>query len=167
MRIPACMALAMAAALPALAQPLQPPQPPPDPPPVALPAELDRVLRDYERAWRAKDPAALAELFTEDGFVMANGAAPARGREAIRKIYAGQGGALFLRAFAFGRDGDVGFILGGYAGREGAPDEGKFTLTLRRGADGRWRIFSDMDNPNRRPAPPAAPEPPPPAAAGS
>src|SRR4030088_310466 len=34
---------------------------------------LDRVLRDYEQAWRALDPAALAMLFAEDGFVLANG----------------------------------------------------------------------------------------------
>ena len=32
---------------------------------------------------------------------------------------------------------------------QGRPDVGKFTLTLRKGADGRWLIFSDMDNGNR------------------
>ena len=40
---------------------------------VTLPPELDRVLRDYENAWQAKDAGALARLFTEDGFVLSNG----------------------------------------------------------------------------------------------
>jgi len=38
----------------------------------------------------------------------------------------------------------------GYSGAQGQPEDGKFTLTLRRGADGRWLIMSDMDNSNRR-----------------
>jgi hypothetical protein len=33
-------------------------------PSVALPPGLDHVLRDYERAWRARDADALAGLFT-------------------------------------------------------------------------------------------------------
>jgi ketosteroid isomerase-like protein/predicted enzyme related to lactoylglutathione lyase len=119
---------------------------------VTLPPELDRVLRDYERAWQAKDPAGLAELFTEDGFVLGNGRPPVRGRAAIREVYAGAGGALHLRAFAFATAGDVGYILGGYAAAPGTADDGKFTLTLARGPSGRWLIVSDMDNPDRRPA---------------
>ena len=43
--------------------------PPASLPSIVLPDELDRVLRDYERAWRAGDENALAALFTEDGFV--------------------------------------------------------------------------------------------------
>src|SRR6187549_1082791 len=70
-------------------------------PSTALPADLNRVLRDYERAWRAKDPAALAALFTEDGFVLASGRPAVRGRAAIREAYANAGGPLFLRAFAY------------------------------------------------------------------
>jgi hypothetical protein len=46
--------------------------PPPEPalgpplPSVTLPPELDRVLRDYEKAWQARDAAGLAALFAED-----------------------------------------------------------------------------------------------------
>lgn len=32
----------------------------------------------------------------------------------------------------------------------GKPDDGKFTLTLRKDSDGRWLIVSDMDSSNRR-----------------
>lgn len=118
------------------------------PPGVALPPELARVLTDYEDAWSRKDAAALARLFAEDGWVLQNGAAPVRGRAAIERAYTGSGGPLALRAFAFATQGDVGWILGGFARRRGEPDLGKFTLTLRR-RDGRWLIASDMDNGNR------------------
>jgi ketosteroid isomerase-like protein len=121
------------------------------PPSIDLPSELARVLRDYEVAWGRKDAPALARLFTEDGYVMANGGVPVKGRAAIEKHYTGSGGPLFLRAFAYAAEGSVGYILGGFTGQQGAPDAGKFTLTLRKGGDGRWLIVSDMDSPNRRP----------------
>jgi ketosteroid isomerase-like protein len=121
------------------------------PPSIDLPPELARVLRDYEAAWSRRDAAALARLFTEDGYVMANGGVPVRGRQAIEKHYTGSGGPLFLRAFAYAAEGSVGYILGGFTGQQGSTDAGKFTLTLRKGSDGRWLIVSDMDSPNRRP----------------
>src|SRR4029450_696505 len=117
---------------------------------VTLPPELSRVLTDYEAAWRARDAAALARLFAEDGFVLSPGSPPVRGRAAIEKRYARAGGDLFLRAFAFATDGRRGYIVGGFSHKSGEPDDGKFTLTLVRGDDGRWLIFSDMDNGNAR-----------------
>lgn len=124
-------------------------------PSVPLPAALDRVLRDYERAWRATDAPALAGLFTDDGFVMQASRAPVRGRANIQTAYAGaSGGALRLRALAFAVADTVGYIVGAYGYGDAPGDVGKFTLTLRRGTGGRWLIFSDMDNssqPPRRP----------------
>jgi ketosteroid isomerase-like protein len=119
-------------------------------PSVALPPELARVLRDYERAWSARDPQALAALFAEDGYVLARGRPPVRGRAQIALHYAGSGGPLSLRAFAYATDGGTGYIIGGYTGQSGEPDAGKFTLTLRREGD-RWLIVSDMDNANAGP----------------
>lgn len=127
------------------------PTPPPPQPSVKLAPELARVLTDYEAAWRAGDGAALARLFDEDGFVLGNGGPPIRGRAAIRRYYKGAGGPLVLRAFAFATEGTVGYIIGGFSRQEGQTDVGKFTLTLRKGADGRWLIVSDMDNGNRPP----------------
>ncbi len=118
-------------------------------PSIKLPPALGRVLTDYEAAWRSRDAAALARLFREDGFVLPSGRLPVRGRTAIEKYYTGQGGPLALRAIAFAADGGVGYIIGGFAGKEGEPDSGKFTLTLRKGAGGRWLIMSDMDSSNR------------------
>jgi len=73
-----------------------------------------------------------------------------QGKDAVEKFYTGQGGPLSLRAFAYGIEGKVGYILGGYTDRPGSPDHGKFTLTVRQGEDGRWLIVSDMDSPDRR-----------------
>ncbi|WP_416055952.1 YybH family protein [Stenotrophomonas maltophilia] len=120
----------------------------------ALPPALDRVLRDYEQAWRSGDAKALAALFTEDGFVLQSQHAPVRGRAAIEAAYAGQGSSpLRLRALAHAVDGSTGYILGAYTYGSNVGDTGKFTLTLKRVGDGPWMIFSDMDNTS---APPRA-----------
>ena len=116
---------------------------------ITLPPSLARVLTDYERGWRAGDAAALAQLFTEDGFVLAPGRSPVKGRAAIQKLYTGPGSPLWLRAFGYAINGDVAYILGGYSHASGVPDVGKFTLTLRK-RNRRWLIVSDMDNENRR-----------------
>ena len=126
-------------------------------PSTSLPADLERVLRDYESAWRSGDASKVAALFSADGFVLQNGRAPVRGRAAIGKAYSGQaGGELRLRALGYAVADTVGYIIGAY-GYGGTPgDIGKFTLTLRRPRAGRWEIFSDMDNgnqPRRQPAP--------------
>ncbi len=120
-------------------------------PSVELPPALARVLTDYEAAWGKRDARALAALFAEDGFVLSSGVPPVRGRARIAAHYRGRGGPLALRALAYATEGSVGYIIGGFARRHGDPDIGKFTLTLRRVADGRWLIMSDMDNGNSRP----------------
>jgi hypothetical protein len=117
---------------------------------IALPPDLDRVLRDYERAWQAHDNQALSELFAEDGFVLASGRPPVRGKAAIRAAYSGAGGALSLRAFAYSKADAVGYIIGGFGPAPGTADGGKFVLTLKRSVSGRWLIMSDMDNPNQQ-----------------
>jgi ketosteroid isomerase-like protein len=117
-------------------------------PSVSLPPELARVLTDYERAWSKGDSAGLAQLFAEDGFVLSRENPAVRGRAAIGRFYSGPGGPLSLRAMAFATEGNVGYIIGGYSDRPGTPDDGKFTLTLRKDASGRWLIVSDMDNGN-------------------
>ena len=132
---------------------------PPEPqahPDVALPPGLERVLRDYERAWRAGDAMALAALFAEDGFVLQGNHPPVRGRAAIQAAYEGQGEApLRLRALAYSVEESNGYIIGAYGYGDTPGDMGKFTLTLRRAPGGSWLIFSDMDNSNRRPRAPA------------
>jgi len=150
------------AAAPIRAQEVTPPRSAPEAlPSIALPRELDRVLRDYERAWRAGDVPALVALFTSDGFVMQPGRPPARGHAALAAVYRGQGGGpLRLRPLAYAAADSVGYIIGAYGYGEDPADQGKFTLTLRRDRAGRWLIASDMDNgsrPTTRPPSPPAP----------
>lgn len=136
-----------------------------DAPPLAsikLPPELDRVLRDYERAWRSGDATAVAALFAEDGHLLQSGRPAIRGRAAIANAYKGQaGGPLRLRAFAYATSDTTGYILGAYGYGEGdnVPDMGKYTVALRRSRGGPWQIFSDMDNGNQSRRPAAAPAP--------
>jgi ketosteroid isomerase-like protein len=120
------------------------------PPSVDLPPSLARVLTDYEKAWTAKDAKALASLFAEDGWVLSSGQPPVHGRAAIEQHYQSSGGPLALRGLAFATEGKIGYIIGAFARERGSVDIGKFTLTLRQGPDGRWLIFSDMDNGNTR-----------------
>jgi uncharacterized protein (TIGR02246 family) len=132
------------AATPALAQARRPS--------IALPADLDRVLRDYERAWQAGDEHALAALFTEDGFVP-TGQGWVRGRDAIRATYQNSSGDLQLRALAFAVQDTVGYIVGayGYGATAPVPDRGKFVLALRRArGSGPWLIAADIDQSNRQ-----------------
>ena len=115
--------------------------------PVELPPELERVLRDYERAWQAGDADALAALFTEDGFVRKEGRW-IRGRDSIRVAYKEAGGPLRLRAVSYAVEDSVGYMVGEYGYGRGPEVKfgGKFVLALRRSADGEWRIAADLDS---------------------
>jgi ketosteroid isomerase-like protein len=117
-------------------------------PSVPLPGELDRVLRDYEARFAARDAEGLSRLFVEDGWVLASGRTPVHGRANIAAHYASSGGPLTLRALAWSTDGTTGYIIGAYAWSAGSVDDGKFTLTLRK-TGGQWLSVSDMDNGNR------------------
>jgi ketosteroid isomerase-like protein len=121
-----------------------------DSPSITLPAELDRVLRDYEKGWQGKDAEGLSRLFIEDGFALQSGTTGARGRPAIAAAYAGAGGELKLRALGYSADAGTGYIIGAYRYGTAASDLGKFVLALRKGPDGKWLIAADIDNGNRR-----------------
>jgi ketosteroid isomerase-like protein len=114
--------------------------------PVTLPGPLDRVLRDYEAAWKGSDGARLAALFTDDGMSLSDGGMPVRGRAAIAKEHTQSGGDLMLRAFAYATSDSVGYIIGAYRYPGSTGPGGKFLLALRKGRDGRWLIAADMDN---------------------
>jgi hypothetical protein len=118
-------------------------------PSVELPADLDRVLRDYERHWSSGEAEALAALFVEEGLIVHRGSW-IRGRVAIREAYRSASGPLRLRAIEYAASDSMGYIVGAYGYGEDLPVEetGMFVLTLRRVGGGRWLIVSDLD---RRP----------------
>lgn len=124
-------------------------------PTVTVPAEIQQVLDAYAEAWTRKDTRALAALFSEDGMALPNMQPPARGADAIEKTYAqGAGSPLSLRPIAYGRSGELAYVIGGFGPTPEAPEFGKFTLLLRLQPDGQWRIVSDMDNSNAPMGPP-------------
>ncbi len=119
-------------------------------PSVELPAELDRVLRDYESAWKNGEPDKLASLFTEKGYVPSN-AGWIMGKKAIREKYKKTGGDLVLRALDYAVGDGVGFIVGAYGYGEQATkkDQGNFILALRQSSEGKWLIVADLDKGNQ------------------
>ncbi|MGQ0642749.1 MAG: YybH family protein [Gemmatimonadaceae bacterium] len=119
-------------------------------PSVTLPPELDRVLRDYEVAWRASDANGLAQLFADGRVVMTNSGRAVSGREAVRQVYSRGGGPLSLRAMAYAVDDTVAHIIGAYATRPGEEDSGTFVLALVRPRAGKWLISADMDRAHRQ-----------------
>ena len=125
--------------------------PPPLPlPSITLPPDLDKVLRDYETAWKASDATGLAQLFVDGRVVMTNSGRAVRGREAVRQMYANGGGPLALRAMAYAAADTVAHIIGGYSLRPGEGDAGTFVLALVRSRGGPWLIVADMDKSHRR-----------------
>lgn len=116
------------------------------PAPIPLPPAFDRVLREYEAAWRDGDGARLASLFTDDGFAVQSGSPIRRGRAAIAAGITKPGGALQLTAYAYSSSGTVGYIVGGYRYPDSTGPGGRFVLALQSGADGRWLIAADLDN---------------------
>ncbi len=125
---------------------------PPNMPGVELPAELDRVLRDYESAWKSRNASALAELFTPEGFVLSNGKPPIKGQASIAAGFVDAGGDLRLRGLGYSIGDSVAYIVGayGWGATEEVPDVGKFVMTLRKNSTGRWLIAADIDNANRK-----------------
>lgn len=119
---------------------------------IVLPPELDRVLRDYEKAWAAGNVDAVVGLFAADSYALPNGAPPAYGHDAAREAYREHiGSPLSLRAIAYRRDGNLAYVVGGFAFARSKPSIGKFVLVLGRNAEGRWEILADIDNMDQRP----------------
>lgn len=131
---------------------LQAPASVPAPPAVSLPPEFERVLRDYEAAWRDGDGPRLAALFTEDGFAVQSGSPIRRGRAEIASGISRPGGSLQLTAYTYSSSGNVGYIVGGYRYPTTVGAGGRFVLALRSGPDGRWLIAADLDNSGPPPA---------------
>jgi ketosteroid isomerase-like protein len=130
-------------------------QAPPDtqtPAVISLPPVFDRVLRDYEAAWRDGDGPRLAALFTEDGFAVQSGSPIRRGRAAIAAGLTKPAGTLQLTAYAYSSSGNVGYIVGGYRYPTTVGTGGRFVLALRSGPNGRWLIAADLDNSGPPPA---------------
>ena len=111
-----------------------------------------------ETAWNAGDTVAYAQLLTEDADIVSATGRPARGREAVLKLYAEQHANIFggvltrtkvTHVRMIGKDAalaDVSYELAG--GRVDAIRRGTMVFVLRKDA-GRWRIAAIRSIPER------------------
>jgi len=111
---------------------------------VELPAELNRVIQEWERATRTGDSVSVAALFTADG-LLGQPTGWVRGQDAIRAAVGNQGPTdVRVRAHAFSIGESVATVTGSLADEASTTirDVAKVTFALRRGRDGKWLIES-------------------------
>ena len=125
---------------------------PPTLPETGLPPEIDRVIRDWERAMKAGDPSSFTALFTADG-LLGDASGWIRGSGAIRAAAANFNlEDLRVRAHGYSVADTVATVAGSLADLTGNPvrDVANVTFTLRLGGSGRWLIGSFLRE-NRSP----------------
>jgi uncharacterized protein (TIGR02246 family) len=120
------------------------------------PAEITSLRQAWVTGANAKDAAAVAALYTDDATLMAPNAPTSKGRAAIQSSWKNlldQGARdVVLTPVRGGTSGNMGFEAGTYsftmgpAGAQGFTDKGKYLMTVKKGADGKWRIQDDMFN---------------------
>lgn len=120
-------------------------------PPATDPSVITSRSATWQAALNAGDVDALAALYADDARLMPPGGPMTSGKEAVRAslgamIDAGQGGTLTtVEAMV---SGNMGYHVGTYQTTAGGEvvDTGKFVEIWNRGADGEWRIASDIWN---------------------
>ena len=112
-------------------------------PEIAVPEDLARLLRAHEKGWN--DKLALTPLFTEDSLTFdIEEPRWIRGRDSVTTFLAEQ---LFARSYritpiAYGVEGSAGY-LAAYFTRGNGTHFGQVLFSLRKGADGAWRIAAE------------------------
>ncbi len=111
-------------------------------PPEAL---IDRYIEAYNRG----DSEALTALYAEDGKIFTADGRRIQGRPAIEKFWRfeqrREGRRLRLMPVEQESSGGIGYVIGNYS--LSRPNEsGRFTICVKRGEDGAWRIVVSMWN---------------------
>jgi predicted TIM-barrel fold metal-dependent hydrolase len=127
-------------------------------PVIELPEDLARLLRDRDEAFKQKDPAIMAKLYTEDALFL-NPLDPKwlRGEPAIAFVAKNTDGNFRAVPVAYAAGDSVGYIAGYWTSGEGAAThyDSNFLLSLRKGSDGKWRIAAETITVNGPPVPKA------------
>ena len=120
----------------------------------------EQAIRGQVARWhdliKAKDAAAIAQLYTEDGAFMPPNAAIAKGREAIEQNWAGLIGtpgfdlAITPAQIIVSSSGDMALDRGTYRlvvapDGEEMVDDGKYVVVWRK-VDGEWKAAADIIN---------------------
>ena len=124
-------------------------------------ATPDEIRQRWMAAGNAKDAAAIAGLYADDATVMPPNAAAVKGRASIQSFWKGMvdqlTGNVTLTRVGGWQGGDTGYEAGTYAAMMGTGnDTGKYLITFKKGADGKWLISNDIFN-SDLPCPPPAP----------
>lgn len=117
------------------------------PPPVTLPAPLDSLLRERGRLSGSADA---GDLYTEDAQVVDRAEETfhwVQGREAAAAVVSGYPTGRELVANAFFMDGAVAHVAGEVLNVQTRRPMATFSMGLRRDAQGRWRIATEMLTP--------------------
>jgi ketosteroid isomerase-like protein len=103
--------------------------------------ELQRVYDSYAAAYRAKDAARCAAVFTPNGAVYSPYGPPALGREAVAALHADwvqlEGHGKKLTIIEAGGSGDLAWCLAAYSDEH---HKGTSLNLLERQPDGAWLI---------------------------
>jgi ketosteroid isomerase-like protein len=119
-------------------------------------ADIKSDVLDWIAAFNAGDADAIAALYTEDGIVMAPGAAAAVGRNAIRAFIAGETAAAQAQGLTFVAgessdgvvDGNTGWASGTFAVNDSSGaviGTGKY-LSAHERINGEWQLVRDIWN---------------------
>jgi predicted TIM-barrel fold metal-dependent hydrolase len=117
---------------------------PAPPPPVILPAPLDSLLRERGRLSGSADA---GDLYTEDAQVVDRAEETfhwVQGREAAAAVVSGYPTGRELVPNAFFMDGAVAHVAGEVLNVQTRRPMATFSMGLRRDAQGRWRIATEM-----------------------
>ncbi|MER8438349.1 hypothetical protein NKH36_00100 [Mesorhizobium sp. M1312] len=103
--------------------------------------DLQNVYNAYAKAYRGKDAAGCAAVFTQEGEVYSPYAPPARGRtavEALHRVWTQLGGDdKQLSVIDAGSSGDLAWCLTAYRDEH---EKGTSLNVFQRQPDGRWLI---------------------------
>jgi uncharacterized protein (TIGR02246 family) len=145
----------------------EPEAPPAEPPKVSVRDAVDAGNYFFRKAFEARDAQAIAELYTEDARVIAPGAEPAAGREAIVAFWTGamqETKGVRLETLTVEADGDLAFEDGvvHLTANDGSESSARYLVVWKR-IGRRWHLHRDIWNAGPAVEAPSAPEPPSPA----
>jgi uncharacterized protein (TIGR02246 family) len=134
-----------------------PEAPPAEPPKVSVRDAIDAGNYFFRKAFEARDAAAIAELYTEDARVIAPGAEPAAGREAIAAFWAGamqETKSVRLETLSVESGGDLAFEDGvvHLTANDDSQSTARYVVVWKR-VGRRWHLHRDIWNPGPGAAP--------------